>query len=100
MFRITHGQGFQLDFDNGVTVSVQFGGGNYCKNHDTDTGWRDIMESPDAEVAVMICLKHPLQTIWLTQECCPEASDIGIGGQTPSDVLRILAWAAQYVVDR
>ena len=29
-FRITGGKGFQLDLPNGVTVSVQFGPGNYC----------------------------------------------------------------------
>jgi hypothetical protein len=29
-FRITGGKGFQLDMLNGVTVSVQWGPGNYC----------------------------------------------------------------------
>ena len=28
--RITEGKGFQMDLPNGVTVSVQFGPGNYC----------------------------------------------------------------------
>jgi len=30
MFRITRGSGFQMDLPNGITVSVQFGPGNYC----------------------------------------------------------------------
>jgi len=38
--RITGGRGFQLDLPNGVTVSVQWGPGNYCdsdcKNADFD----------------------------------------------------------------
>ena len=32
-FRITGGKGFQLDLPNGVTVSVQWGPGNYCDNN-------------------------------------------------------------------
>ena len=32
-FRITGGRGFQLDLPNGVTVSVQWGPGNYCDNN-------------------------------------------------------------------
>ena len=28
--RITEGKGFHMDLPNGVTVSVQFGPGNYC----------------------------------------------------------------------
>jgi|SoimicMinimDraft_3_1059731.scaffolds.fasta_scaffold470713_2 hypothetical protein len=29
-------QGFHIKFDNGWTVSVQFGRGNYCENRDDD----------------------------------------------------------------
>lgn len=32
MFKITARKGFQMTFENGWTVSVQFGGGNYCAN--------------------------------------------------------------------
>jgi hypothetical protein len=32
MLRITGAKGFQMTFDNGWTVSVQFGYGNYCAN--------------------------------------------------------------------
>ena len=32
MFKITSGRGFQMTFENGWTVSVQFGYGNYCEN--------------------------------------------------------------------
>lgn len=35
-FGITHGKGFHVTFDNGWTVSVQFGPGNYCENYDLD----------------------------------------------------------------
>lgn len=33
-FRITGGKGFQVTFDNGWTVSVQFGPYNYCDNRE------------------------------------------------------------------
>ena len=33
MFRITDNKGFQITFDNGYTVSVQFGPGNYSSNY-------------------------------------------------------------------
>lgn len=33
MFRINDNRGFQIQFDNGYTVSVQFGPGNYSSNY-------------------------------------------------------------------
>lgn len=33
MLKSTMGKGFQMSFENGLTVSVQWGPGNYCKNH-------------------------------------------------------------------
>lgn len=33
-FSITDGKGFHIRFENGATVSVQFGYGNYCDNYD------------------------------------------------------------------
>jgi hypothetical protein len=33
MFRSCQNKGFQITFDNGWTVSVQFGPGNYCEHH-------------------------------------------------------------------
>ena len=37
-FRITEGRGFKMTFDNGVTISVQFGPYNYCDHYHTDFG--------------------------------------------------------------
>lgn len=33
MFTVNQNKGFSLDLPNGWTVSVQFGGGNYCDHH-------------------------------------------------------------------
>lgn len=58
MFAITRGSGFQMTFENGVTISVQFGPPNYCARRSTDdfnapqktTMWT----SKDAEVAILL----------------------------------------------
>lgn len=39
--------GFSLTFENGNTISVQFGLGNYCKNR-----YRSMPESNNAEIAI------------------------------------------------
>lgn len=41
--------GFQMTFDNGWTVSVQWGGGTYSENHYSD--FRSGVDSPNAEIA-------------------------------------------------
>jgi len=36
LFRLVNRKGFQMEFDNGLTVSVMFGEGNYCeRRHST-----------------------------------------------------------------
>lgn len=50
-FRSTSGKGFHITLDSGYTLSVQFGGGNYCANRQRDVRERDL-SSPDAEIAV------------------------------------------------
>lgn len=42
MFRITGAKGFHITLDNGWTVSVQFGVGNYCDNY-----WSTVFEESD-----------------------------------------------------
>lgn len=57
MFKITYKKGFHVTFNNGYTVSVQFGPGNYCSNHDMEIGKSDEeagkIGSHDAECAVI-----------------------------------------------
>lgn len=57
-FRITAAKGFQITFDNGWTVSVQFGYGNYCDNSrdrrtlfGLDSALTQDVECANAEVA-------------------------------------------------
>jgi hypothetical protein len=58
-FRITGNKGFQITFSNQVTVSVQFGPGNYCQNYTkifapggSIGGTGESEESSDAEIAI------------------------------------------------
>jgi hypothetical protein len=63
MFRITNNKGFQMTFENGWTISVQFGYGNYCshRNHEST---KEIHQCPNAEI-----------TIW-----GPDGQDYDFGG--------------------
>ncbi len=54
-FKISHGKGFGITLYNGLTVSVQFGRGNYCEHHNDMHNW-DVPEkgeSFDAETAII-----------------------------------------------
>lgn len=54
MFSITDNKGFQIKFANGLTVSVQFGYGNYCENRDMRGGFGPTAPPcKTAEVAVI-----------------------------------------------
>lgn len=58
MFRINDNKGFQITFDNGYTVSVQFGPGNYGSNRQLDPMTRDYadnngLSATTAETALM-----------------------------------------------
>lgn len=56
MFVSTMRKGFQMTFKNGLTVSVQWGAGNYCQNHfpeDMDFSCSKDAKSEDAEIAII-----------------------------------------------
>lgn len=53
-FCIHRTKGFHITLSNGWTLSVQFGGGNYCDNYDADIGknWWPECRSGAAEIAM------------------------------------------------
>ena len=56
-FASTNNRGFQMTFENGWTISVQFGYGNYCSNRNHPDGWYaskgvEYFSCPDAEIAI------------------------------------------------
>lgn len=57
MFISTRNKGFQMAFENGWTISVQFGYGNYCENYNHPEGYdfptkHELVKSGDAEIAI------------------------------------------------
>jgi hypothetical protein len=57
MFRANHNRGFQMEFKNGITISVQFGLSNYCERRNMTVLIQseikmDRVESKDAEIAI------------------------------------------------
>ena len=55
-FVSTMRKGFHMTFENGLSVSVQWGNGNYCDNHfpdDLDFSCSKDAQSDTAEVAVI-----------------------------------------------
>jgi hypothetical protein len=54
MFNATNNQGFTMQFENGWTVSVQWGTGNYCANRTKQINgewWQPAPASNTAEIA-------------------------------------------------
>ncbi len=91
MFRITDGKGFGIQFENGYTVSVQFGPANYCDHYDRRIGQDEIAcgreGSMTAECAVIDpdgkLIEHPIAD-----------GDTVSSRSTPAEVLSLLSWAA------
>ena len=57
MFRSTQNKGFQITFENGWTISVQFGTGHYCDRRDLNAEYGNeeymsTVKSPNAEIAI------------------------------------------------
>ena len=57
MFKSTGNKGFSMTFENGLTISVQFGHGNYCSNHNNlklfgNELKQQLVESNTAEIAI------------------------------------------------
>ncbi len=84
-FRTCDNKGFHVTFKNGWTISVQFGGGNYCDNYDFPIGQErkeSCMESSNAEVAYW-GPDHEMQKF-------EETDDTVIGRRTPEQVLELM----------
>lgn len=90
-FKITDGKGFRMQFENGWSVSVQFGHGNYCDNYDRifrNPGEAGEEGSNTAECAVFTPERN------FSQPPGFDGDDVK-GNCTPSEVLELLNWAAE-----
>lgn len=86
MFSITDGKGFHITFQNGVTISVQFGPGHCCERRtagrfqpEEAPEEKERWESSDAEVAILL----PNGKFYRMQE----HNDV-LGWQTAEDVAK------------
>lgn len=57
MMKITENKGFQMTFENGLTISCQMGSNNYCSNRDFYRGFQaemrqSITECDNCEIAI------------------------------------------------
>jgi hypothetical protein len=58
MFTNCYNTGVQFTFANGLSISIQWGGGNYCDNRNLTPNFdeqklsRTIVECPNAEIAI------------------------------------------------
>ncbi len=104
MFRITGGKGFHINFTNGITLSMQFGGGNYCDNRDipmTVAVPREI-ECINAEVAVFRTKGDKKGCMgWLTEEAWKAVfkEDLGddVAGYVSMDQwLQVFLWCMRH----
>lgn len=84
MFRITDRKGFQVTFENGWTVSVQFGYGNYCMNKYAAEYGQDAPPCEDAEIAAWSS-----DGVWHQFDCGDYKDDVS-GGVKPNEVLEFM----------
>ena len=90
-FKSCENKGFQITFENGWTISVQFGKGNYCDRRSFDeNSWKpeadEIVESANAECAVWDADGN-----WMEFDF-----DQVIGYQTPDQVAALIARVAAF----
>ena len=90
-FYITHGHGFHIVFENGYTVSVQFGPGNYCDHYDREIGFESTVCGKEGSSTAECAVWHEGGTLLER----PEFNGETVGARmTPAQVQELMAWAA------
>ena len=88
MFKITDGKGFHVTFENGYTVSVQWGGNNYCDNRHCDLSNEFLGKEGCANADVAAWPENGERNyVKLTGD---DNCESNIGWQSPAEVLAIL----------
>ena len=90
MFCITDGKGFHITFENGYTVSVQFGPGNYCDNYGEDFSNVELCGKRGSKTAECAVWSHGGALIFH-----PDFDGNTVSNRSsPTDVLKLFNWAA------
>ncbi len=105
-FTICGGKGFHIRLPNGLTLSTQFGGGNYGSNYDARIGREAALDEKDCEAETVELAVFPTDGSgkWLTQEIAKlaglkEPGDDVIGYVPMEDWLNVLAACAAYKLE-
>ena len=101
-FKSTERKGFHITFENGLTVSVQWGAGNYCDNRESwDFSHMKDMESSTAEVAVWSNGNGRWLNAnnFLSEEDADWCDDV-VGWLTPAQVVDLLVRVKDYPADK
>ena len=91
-FAVNGNKGFQIQFANGVVLSVQFGTYSYCEHYDTRNlphdapSKQESWNSKDAEIAMWDKDKE-----WITQEFEDVGDDV-IGYVGIEKFLKVIDW--------
>jgi len=84
-------KGFHITFENGYTVSVQFGPGNYCDNYNREIDAEDEICGKEGSLTAECA-------VWTKDRpliCHPDFGGDSVSSHSsPADVLRLLNWAA------
>jgi hypothetical protein len=99
MFKITEGKGFQMIFENGLTISVQMGVGNYCSRKNI-MGYMEemnkrcgetIIECNNAEIAIWDKDEN-----WITEKFTEKGDGQVAGWLTVEEVFEIMKKVQEY----
>lgn len=94
-FKSCDNKGFHIIFENGVTISTQFGPGSYGDNHDEPFDFENPKRSWDASEVEIAIWKDNGKT-WITKEFSDEGDSVL--GYVPFDKwLRAFDWCRNYV---
>lgn len=88
-FRITGGKGFHVTFENGWTVSVQFGPGNYCDHYDRQIFTEQAKCGEEGSSTAETAVWGPGWKMIDRGE-----GDTVQARQSPAQVLELMQWAA------
>lgn len=92
MIRITSGKGFKLTFENGVTISVQFGLGNYCENRSFNLYFDEWAER-EREAGERGCENAEI-AIWRGDDWYNFGTDTVKGWVSPNEIAGWILWAS------
>lgn len=93
MFKITGGKGFHITFENGYTISVQFGPGNYCDHYNRRIGVEEAKCGEEGSTSAECAVWHRESSLLAYPGHWGEG-DVG-GRMSAAKVLALLNWAAE-----